>query len=108
MTHSLCYLNTSNIEITETPEIHPYEEKLAAIALTIPKMSHADLDELGSDLRNFLKHTGRRTLLVNRRNSAAVTIKRKIETIRKVQITTAKRAAFIGPLNIQMQNGHPF
>jgi hypothetical protein len=105
--HQLCYFNTSNIEITETPATHPQEEQLAAVALTVPTMRHADLDEFFKKFCNIWER-GRRKLLVHRKQQATNTIKRQIENVRRNQINQAKRAAFIGPLTIQMRNGHPF
>ena len=105
--HRLCYFNTSNIEITETPATHPQEEKLAAVALTVPKMRHAELDEFFKKFCN-IRARGRRDLLVRRKQLATNAIKRQIENVRRNQINQAKRAAFVGPLTIQMRNGHPF
>jgi hypothetical protein len=104
--HHLCYFNTSNIEITETPATHPQEEMWAEIIPTIPKMRHADLDELFAKLRSYRR--GKRDIIVQRRSTATYLIESKIRNIRSCQISAAKRAAFIGPLTGAMQNGHPF
>jgi hypothetical protein len=108
MYHPLCYFNTNNIEITETPPTHPYEEKLAAIIPTIPKMSHAELDKFEAKFCNIRGHRGRRDLLALRRNRAQHQLDNQIKNVRRGQINEFKRAAFIGPLTIQMRNGHPF
>ena len=104
--HHMCYYRIDNIEVEpQTPT--QWELRYREILATVASASHAELDKIMTEhFRISLR--GRREVLVQRRASITSLLQHRIRSAQQGAINTARRAKFIGPLTIQMQNGHPF
>ena len=104
--HPMCYYRIDNIEVDPQPatklEIQD-RELIARVAVA----RHAELDEIVAKYLN-IRLRGRREVLVQRRASLTYMLNGRIRQAQQSAINQARRAKFIGPLTIQMQNGHPF
>ena len=106
MTHYSCYYRIDNIEVEAQPATK-MEIQMREILATVPKASHAQLDQIVSD--HFpTRACGRREKLVTRRANVAALANSRIYNVQQSAVNRVRRARFIGPLTTQMENGHPF
>ena len=104
--HQMCYYRIDNIEVEPQPATK-WELQYQEILGRVGKASHAELDKIV--LENFrIRLGGRREVLVQRRASIASMLQARIRNAQQGAVNAARRAKFIGPLTIPMQNGHPF
>lgn len=105
--HPLCYYRIDNIEV-EPQQPTSWELKALDILVRVPTMRHAELDEIEAQHFRLRLRTKRREVLVQRRATVTHMLQASIRNSQVGAINAARRAKFIGPLTIQMQNGHPF
>lgn len=105
--HPLCYYRIDNIE-AEQPAPSKYMLELEQLILEIPTASHARLDEIWASVYNVRHQRGRRDVLVQRRAHLITSLRQRITSQARALHQRARMEKFIGPLTIQMQNGHPF
>ncbi len=104
--HQMCYYRIDNIEV-EPQQPTQWELRYQEILATVHNASHAELDQIMR--QHFrVRVKGRREVLVQRRSTVANMLQHRIRNAQEGAVNAARRAKFIGPLTIQMQNGHPF
>ena len=104
--HQMCYYRIDNIEVEPQPPTQ-WELRYQDILATVARASHAELDQIMTEhFRITLR--GRRQVLVQRRATVASMLQHRIRNAQVGAVNAARRAKFIGPLTIQMANGHPF
>ena len=104
--HQMCYYRIDNIDVEPQPPTK-WEIEARSILATVTKASHAQLDQIM--LQHFrVRLGGRREILVQRRATAVSLLEGRIYNLRRNAENQARRERFIGPLTIQMANGHPF
>jgi hypothetical protein len=104
--HPMCYYRIDNIEVGPQP-VTEREIKAREILARVPTARHAELDQIVFE--NFrIRLGGGREVLIQRRASIARMLEARIRNYQESEINRARRAKFIGPLTIQMENGHPF
>jgi len=105
--HHLCYFRTDNISVNGPFPINSRTQFELELCEEGQSASHARIDEINELLYRRPIH-GKRDLLKYRRESFihnANSIRRRAQ---ENAFAIANREAFIGPLTIQQQNGHPF
>ncbi len=105
--HPLCYYRIDNIDVEPQP-VTRWEIEAHEMLARVPAMRHAELDAVMSAKFNFRFANKRRDVLAVRRATLIQMLNARIRNAQQSAINTARRAKFIGPLTIQMQNGHPF
>lgn len=105
--HHLCYFRIDNIEVEPQP-VSDREIELRELIARVPTMRHAELDDLLHRMSNIRIVGRRRDVLSYRRAQMISLLERRIEMCRAGIINRIRRERFIGPLTIQMRNGHPF
>ena len=104
--YSMCYYRIDNIEVDPQPATK-WELKYRELLATVPKASHAVLDQIVSE--HFpIPLSGRREVLVQRRATVTSLLEHRIYNEQRGAMNAARRKKFIGPLTIKMENGHPF
>ena len=105
--HQMCYYRIDNIDVEPQPatrwEIHARE-----ILLRVPAMRHAELDATMAGHFNVRFANKRRDVLAVRRGHRTQMLQARIRHAPQGPINDIRRERFIGPLTIQMANGHPF
>ena len=104
--HQMCYYRIDNIEVEPQPPTQ-WELRYQEILATVPTASHAELDQIMVE-HNRVRLGGRREVLVQRRATVTSMLQHRIRNAQLGAVNAARRERFIGPLTIQMQNGHPF
>lgn len=104
--HPLCYYRIDNIEVEPQPPTK-WEIETRATLATVPSASHAALDQILLQYYR-VKLTGRREVLVQRRATVTNLLLARIRNLQRNEENRVRRERFIGPLTIQMANGHPF
>lgn len=105
--HPMCYYRIDNIDVEPQPPTS-WEIRYREIIARVPAMRHAELDEIEDKYFHLRHRVKRRDPLVQRRASLIHFLQARIRSVQLGAIAEARRAKFIGPLTIQMQNGHPF
>jgi len=105
--HPICYFRTDNIQVMGPFPAPSYLRRYLEVADRINTAKHAELDEL-EIIFYRRKFTGRRQTIQARRNGLRETIYSQCWIAQKRGFDDARRAAFIGPLTVSQQNGHPF
>ena len=104
--HPMCYYRIDNIEVEPQPATR-WELQYREILATVPTASHAVLDQIMTE--HFrIRLGGRREVLVQRRATVTSMLEHRIRSAQQSAINAARRQRFVGPLTIQMANGHPF
>lgn len=103
--HPICYFRIDNIEVDQ-PAVSDREIMLRDLIPTVETARHAQLDAI--EKRLYMRFGTKGKKLKFRRATLARYIECQIQNDRKSRLIHAKRDAFIGPLTIAMQNGHPF
>jgi hypothetical protein len=104
--HQMCYYRIDNIEV-EPQLATRWEIEARTILGTVARASHAELDQIM--LQHFrIRLGGRREVLVQRRATTVSLLEGRIYNLRRNEENRVRRERFIGPLTIQMANGHPF
>lgn len=104
--HQMCYYRIDNIEVEPQP-VTRREIQARELIARVATARHAELDQIMAEHFN-VRLRGRRDVLVQRRASITSMLQSRIRNAQVGAINAARRAKFIGPLTIQMQNGHPF
>ena len=105
--HPMCYFRTDNIQVMGPFPASEWATKQLSIETEIDTARHARLDEICEHL-GIRDHRGPRYPLKIRRirlHHHMAAVRRRAQ---EGAFVTARRAAFIGPLTIAQQNGHPF
>ena len=105
--HQMCYYRIDNIEVEPQPATQQ-EIRARELLACVPAMRHAELDAVMSAHFNVRFATKRREVLVQRRATLVHMLQARIRNAQSGAVDAARRAKFIGPLTIQMRNGHPF
>jgi len=104
--HQMCYYRIDNIEVEPQP-VTRWEIQCRNLLDIVPRASHAQLDEIMTEYFH-IRVGGRREVLAQRRATVTSMLEHRIRNAQQAAINAARRAKFIGPLTIQMANGHPF
>lgn len=105
--HPLCYYRIDNIDVDPQPPTR-WEIEAREILARVPTMRHAEIDEIEDRHFRLRYRSKRREPLVQRRASLVHYLQARIRNAQLGAMNEARRAKFIGPLTIQMRNGHPF
>jgi hypothetical protein len=105
--HPLCYYRIDNIDVEPQPP-SKWEIECQDLIARVPAMRHAELDEVEDQVFRLRHRTKRRDVLVQRRATLISMLHNRIRRLQIGAMNEARRARFIGPLTIQMRNGHPF
>lgn len=109
--HALCYFRTDNIDITGPFPLPEYHSNIVEYLSELEQVKrHSQIDELEKKiLRNSRIHTaGHKMTIRDRKIRIANKAASILRDVQDQAFRRAKREAFIGPLTIQMENGHPF
>ena len=102
-----CRVKVDHVQLTEEPELTPYETRLREFLAFVETANHAKLDEMNNELRR-IPSRGRRPKLNERRAALKHFLEIRIKKQREAVVHRAKIDAFIGPITTQQHNGHPF
>jgi len=105
--HPLCYYRIDNIEVEPQPPTK-WELECHDLIARVPALRHAELDEIEDRIFRLRHRTKSRDVLVVRRAQLIQMLQHRIRRLQNGAMNEARRAKFIGPLTIQMRNGHPF
>lgn len=104
--HPICYFRTDNIDVTGPFPAPRWINSYLDAEKRVDTAKHAELDEIEANLR--ILTSGKRLKLKDRRSRLHHDVKAAFRRAQEQGFSEAKRAAFIGPLTISQQNGHPF
>ena len=105
--HPMCYFRIDNIQVMGPFPAGEWATRQLAFEPEIATAGHARLDEINERL-GIRYHRGPRHTLKVRRAQLGHHMEYLRRRVQMGAFLTARRAAFIGPLTIAQQNGHPF